>query len=118
MFLLGLVVSVASAVLFFVKKEKLTPSQAAMLEKVSEPVLGLISDSSSTVLQASSKQLVTVLQDLPQAATPGGQKIPVDEAAKQIQAQIEKLPSSIAERARYEYCKQVVVDYERENPQR
>lgn len=94
----------------------LPPAQSAAVKKVSEPVLGIISDSGSTVLQEGSRQLASALNEFPQAATAGGQKIPVDEAAKQIQAQIERLPGDIAERARYDYCRQVVIDYEREHP--
>lgn len=99
------------------QSENLPPAQSAAVRKVSEPVLGIISESGSMVLQEGSKQIASALNELPQAATAGGQKIPVDEAAKQIQAQIERLPGDIAERARYDYCRQVVIDYEREHPQ-
>ena len=41
------------------------------------------------------------------------QKIEIDKAVQQVQQQAANIPQEIFEKARYEYCKQVVSDYEK-----
>ena len=100
----------------FEKRESLPIGKVAGLTQSADPMIGNIAKSTSAVVSSAGQNLAQSLGKLPQSATPGGEKIQVNEAAKQIQAQIEKLPSSIAERARYDYCRQVITDYEREHP--
>lgn len=107
---------IAVGLFLFEHKDKLPIGKVAGLTESASPMIGNLTKSTSTVVQSASENLAQSLSKLPQAATPGGEKIQVNDAARQIQAQIEKLPSSIAERARYDYCRQVITDYEREHP--
>lgn len=107
---------VAVGLFLFEQKDKLPIGKVAGIAESANPMVGNITKSTTNVVQSAGQNLAQSFAKLPQAATPGGEKIQLNDAAKQIQAQIEKLPSSIAERARYDYCRQVITDYEREHP--
>jgi len=47
------------------------------------------------------------------SVTTQDQKIEIDKAVQQVQQQAANIPQEIFEKARYEYCKQVVSDYEK-----
>jgi len=90
------------------KQEKLalnTQQIGEVLGETQKNIVDTVQTIQSTVGDTVS-QIVT-------SATTQDQKIEIDKAVQQVQQQAANIPQEIFEKARYEYCKQVVSDYEK-----
>ncbi len=79
-----------------------TPSFGQKIGNSVSPVLTTVGNTIENIVQQSSK-----------VVTGKDQKIEIDKAIEDARKKAENLPEDVFNKAKYEYCKQVVTDYEK-----